>query len=98
MILLRINHGGFYRIHRDVGEFVKEGEKIASVFDQYGDVLEEVKMPADGWLGSWLPGYITQTWAVSEGDDIAYIIKPLAPGETPPGESPGDHPGSDRAS
>jgi predicted deacylase len=98
LILLRINAGGFYRIHHDVGAFLREGEKVATVFDHYGDVREEVKMPADGYLGSWLPGYITQTWAVTEGDDIAYIIKPLAPGEEPPGEAPGDHPGSDRAS
>ncbi|HZQ63894.1 MAG TPA: succinylglutamate desuccinylase/aspartoacylase family protein [Gaiellaceae bacterium] len=97
LILLRINEGGFYKIHHDVGEFLREGERVATVFDHYGDVREEVKMPADGYLGSWLPGYLTQTWAVSEGDDIAYIIKPLAPGETPPGEAPGDHPGSDRA-
>jgi predicted deacylase len=98
LILLRINAGGFYRIHHAVGAFLREGEKVATVFDHYGDVREEVTMPADGYLGSWLPGYATQTWAVSEGDDIAYIIKPLAPGETPPGEAPGDHPGSDRAS
>jgi predicted deacylase len=97
LILLRINAGGFYRNHHDVGAFLSEGEKIATVFNHYGDVLEEVRMPADGYIGSWLPGYVTQTWAVSEGDDIAYIIKPLAPDETPPGERPGDHPGSDRA-
>jgi predicted deacylase len=94
LILLRINVGGFYRVHHPVGAFLKEGEKIATVFDHYGDVREEVRMPADGYIGSWLPGYATQTWAVSEGDDIAYIIKPLARGETPPGDAPGDYPGS----
>jgi predicted deacylase len=93
LILLRINAGGFYRAHHEVGAFLREGAHIATVFDHYGDVREEVKMPADGYLASWLPGYLTQTWAVSEGDDIAYIMKPLAPGETPPGEAVGDHPG-----
>jgi predicted deacylase len=72
--LLRVNTGGFLRVHKEPGAFIAAGEHVASVLDCYGDVAEKVMMPVDGYCWAFTCGYVSQTWAVSEGDSIAYIF------------------------
>jgi len=73
--LLRVNVGGFLRLHKGPGEFIRKEEHVASILDCYGDVAETVVMPVDGYCWAFPCGYVSQTWAVTEGDSIAYVFK-----------------------
>ncbi len=73
--MLKSNTGGFLKIYKKPGEPIREGEIVARIFDCYGDTLEEVPMPIDGYCWSFLGGNLPQSWVLTEGDSIAYIFK-----------------------
>lgn len=73
--MLKSNTGGFLKIYKTPGEFIREGEVVARIFDCYGDTLEEVRMPIDGYCWSFLGGHLAQSWVLTEGDSIAYMFK-----------------------
>jgi hypothetical protein len=57
--IVRAGRGGLVRFFKTPGEFIKKGEVFAEIYDLYGDVLEKLKMPVDGY-----------TWAYSCGDSL----------------------------
>lgn len=69
-IELTANRGGIVHPLKDAGEAVKEGEIIAVVRDLWGDVVEDVRTPRDGWMLAW-PLLGNQT--VTTGDILAFI-------------------------
>ena len=73
------NRGGIIYPDKEPGERIKKGEVIARVLNIYGDLVESIKMPVDGYLwsldtsydalGSW-----TGVQAVHAGGAVAYIF------------------------
>jgi len=55
--VLRANRGGVIRFLKTPGDLIKRREVFAEIYELYGDVLEEVKMPVEGYV-----------WAYSCGD------------------------------
>jgi predicted deacylase len=76
--MLRSNTGGFLKVFKKPGEFIRAGERVALIRDCYGETLEEVTMPVDGYCWAFLGGNVTQSWVLTEGDSIAYIFKERA--------------------
>jgi predicted deacylase len=68
--MLRCNRGGLIYFTKTPGEHVKKGEIIARIFNPYGEVLEEIEFPHDGFIRSYT--YLKHQ-AVNGGDTIAYI-------------------------
>jgi len=68
------NHGGILHPEVKAGEKVQKGAIIARIFNLYGEVVEAVKMPVDGYLahfgmvGKWSAG-------VSTGQEITEIFQ-----------------------
>ncbi len=58
------------------GELIRKGEIVAEITDLFGDVLETVSCPADGFLWS-LNGtlYGDRTHAVPEGSDLGFFAE-----------------------
>ena len=60
------------------GEFLKKGERLAEIYDLYGDVLEVVEMPVDGYVWAYPCGSSLGTsgslQAVQSGANIAYAF------------------------
>jgi hypothetical protein len=73
--MLKSNAGGFLKVFKKPGELIRQGEHVATILDCYGDVLEEVRMPIDGYCWAFLGGNLPQSWVLTEGDSIAYIFK-----------------------
>lgn len=53
--------GGFIEYTVKMGDKVKKGEVLAKVRDVFGDVVEEVKMPEDGYMISENSAHVSQT-------------------------------------
>ena len=72
------NRGGLIRFLKTPGDFLKKGEVFAEIYDLYGDVLERVECPMDGYIWSYPCGDILGTsgslQAVQTGADIAYVF------------------------
>jgi len=64
----RTTRGGVMIIDRSPGEFIARGETIATVYDIFGEKLEEVKMPVDGYVWSY------SSALVHEGSVVAYVF------------------------
>jgi len=69
-IELTANRGGLVHTVKDAGEAVTKGEVIAQVRDLWGDVVEEVRAPIDGWILAWP---LLGNQAVATGDILAFI-------------------------
>ncbi len=76
--IIRANRGGLIRLLKTPGEPIKEGETIAEIYDLYGDVIEEVRMPVDGYVWAYPCGQSLGTsgglQAVQTGANIAYAF------------------------
>ncbi|MFJ3621773.1 succinylglutamate desuccinylase/aspartoacylase family protein [Streptomyces iakyrus] len=57
--------GGFFVGHAEPGDTCKEGDKIATITDHYGNVLEEVRAPQDG-IVLW----VRRIRTVRPGDEV----------------------------
>ncbi len=68
--------GGLLRLAIDIGDELKTGQKIADVCDVFGDIVEEIRSPADG-----LARIIWTHKAVNTGDPIVkcWIVEPARP-------------------
>lgn len=66
---LKVNRGGILHFTKDPGEFIKAGETVAKTYNPYGDVVEEIKFPHDGYIRAWAAFH----QAVNTGSSIAYI-------------------------
>ena len=76
--IIRPKRGGLIRLFKKPGEFLEKGEKLAEIYDLYGDILEEVKMPVDGYVWAYPCGSSLGTsgslQAVQSGANIAYAF------------------------
>lgn len=59
--LIRPKRGGLVRLLKKPGELIKKDETFAEVYDLHGDILEEVKMPVDGYVWSYPCGDFDDT-------------------------------------
>ncbi len=76
--VIRANRGGLIRFFKTPGELIKEGEPLAEIYDLYGDVLEEIKMPVKGYTWAYPCGTSLGTsgslQAVQAGANVAYTF------------------------
>jgi predicted deacylase len=76
--IVRANRGGLIRFLKKPGEFMKKDEVFAEIYDLYGDVVERVKMPVDGYTWAYPCGDIlgtnTSLQAVQTGANVAYVL------------------------
>ena len=76
--IIRANRGGLIRLHKMPGELIRKGETIAEIYDLYGDVIEQVKMPVEGYAWAYPCGQSLGTsgglQAVQTGANIAYVF------------------------
>jgi predicted deacylase len=59
--LLRPKKGGLVRMLKKPGEPIKKGETVVEVYNLFGDVIEEVKMPENGYVWSYPCGDFCDT-------------------------------------
>ena len=76
--IIRANRGGLIRLLKTPGEPIKRGEALAEIYDLYGDVIEEVRMPVEGYVWAFPCGQSLNTsgglQAVQTGANIAYAF------------------------
>jgi predicted deacylase len=76
--IIRAKRGGLIRFFKTPGEYIEKDEIFAEVYDLYGDVLEEVKMPINGYVWAYPCGQSLGTsgslQAVQSGANIAYAF------------------------
>jgi predicted deacylase len=67
--------GGIVSSTKRPGDEVHAGELLSLIRNPYGDVVEEIRSPAEGWL----LGYpVLQNQSVFTGDTAVYLAVPLA--------------------
>ena len=67
------NHGGLVHFRKDAGDWLETGEVIAIIRDVYGDIVEEVQAPMQGYIRTILFGPHNE--AVHEGGIIASTLE-----------------------
>ena len=76
--IIRANRGGLIRLHKTPGELIRKGDIIAEIYDLYGDVIEEVRMPVEGYVWAFPCGQSLGTsgglQAVQSGANVAYAF------------------------
>ena len=76
--VIRANRGGLIRLLKKPGEPIKRGEALAEIYDLYGDIIEKVEMPVDGYVWAFPCGQSLGTsgslQAVQTGANIAYAF------------------------
>jgi hypothetical protein len=76
---VRVMHGGLINILKGPGEMICKGELVAKIHDVYGQEVEQVKMPVDGFYTSIIGGWGGRYNAVSTGDTVAIIWEKCPP-------------------
>ncbi len=64
------NRGGLVHPYKYPGDPVTEGETIAVIRNPWGDIVEEIRAPRDGWILAWP---LLGNQAVATGDILAFI-------------------------
>jgi len=76
--IIRANRGGIIKFLKKPGEFIKKGETVSVIYDVYGEMLEEVKMPVDGYIWAYPCGQSLGTsgglQVVQSGANIGYVF------------------------
>jgi len=76
--IVRANRGGLVRLLKQPGQFLRKGEVFAEIYDLFGDTLERVEMPVDGYTWAYPCGDILGTngslQAVQAGANVAYVL------------------------
>lgn len=70
--MIKANRGGILHLEKEPGQFIHKDETIAYVSDAYGNKIEIVRMPFDGYIRAFAFQYHQ---AVVTGDTIAYLTK-----------------------
>lgn len=66
--------GGIVKRLVDVGVRIKKGTPVASILDPYGEPIETIRMPVDGYIWGWnlgAPPFFN--WGAQSGDGVAYV-------------------------
>ena len=70
------NRGGIVNRLVEVAVKLKKGTPIATVLNPYGEIIETVEMPIDGYVWGWNIGSPPNfNWSVQSGDSVAFIYK-----------------------
>ena len=70
------NRGGVVNRLVDVGVKLKKNTPIATVLNPYGEIIETVQMPVDGYVWGWNIGSPPNfNWSVQSGDSVAFIYQ-----------------------
>jgi predicted deacylase len=70
------NRGGIVNRLVDVGVKLKMGTPIATVLNAYGEIVETIVMPVDGYVWGWNIGSPPNfNWSVQSGDSVAFIYE-----------------------
>ena len=70
------NRGGIVNRLVEVAVKLKKGDPIATVLNPYGEILETIKMPIDGYVWGWNIGSPPNfNWSVQTGDSVAFIYQ-----------------------
>jgi predicted deacylase len=70
------NRGGIVNRLVDVGVKLRKGTPIASVLNPYGEIVETIQMPVDGYVWGWNIGSPPNfNWSVQSGDSVAFIYQ-----------------------
>lgn len=68
------NRGGILNRLVDVGVKLTKGTPIATVLNPYGEVVETIEMPVDGYVWGWNVGSPPNfNWSVQSGDSVAFV-------------------------
>jgi len=68
------NRGGIVNRLVDVGVKLKKSTPIATVLNAYGETIETLAMPIDGYLWGWNIGSPPNfNWTVQSGDSVAFV-------------------------
>lgn len=70
--VIRANQSGMIRFYKKPGELIMKDELFAEIYNLYGDVLEQVKMPVDGYV--WATPCTGNVKAVVAGSNIGYAF------------------------
>jgi predicted deacylase len=70
------NRGGIVNRLVDVGVKISKGTPIAKVLNAYGEVIESIDMPIDGYVWGWNIGSPPNfNWTVQSGDSVAFVYE-----------------------
>lgn len=70
------NRGGIVNRLVDVGVKLKKTTAIAIVLNPYGEEIETIQMPVDGYVWGWNIGSPPNfNWSVQSGDSVAFIYE-----------------------
>ena len=76
--IIRASRGGLIRLYKAPGELIRKGDIIAEIYDLYGDTIDEVKMPIEGYVWAFPCGQSLGTsgglQAVQSGANVAYAF------------------------
>lgn len=66
------SRGGIMVTEKEPGEKISEGEVIARIYNPYGDELEAIKMPFEGYIRAYTIG---STQVTNSGNYVAFVTK-----------------------
>ena len=70
------NRGGVVNRLVDVGVKLRKDTQIATVLNPYGEIVETIQMPVDGYVWGWNIGSPPNfNWSVQSGDSVAFIYQ-----------------------
>ena len=70
------NRGGIVNRLVDVGVKLRKGTPIATVLNPYGEIVETIEMPVNGYVWGWNIGSPPNfNWSVQSGDSVAFIYQ-----------------------
>ncbi len=73
--VVRSNRGGLVNRYVEMGVKLQKGTRIAEVISPYGEVVETVRMPVDGYIWAWtIIGPDNPNWCVQSGSPVAYLF------------------------
>jgi predicted deacylase len=72
---IRASRSGLVNRVVETGVRLPKGTKIAEVISPYGEVIESIGMPFDGYIWAWtIIGPDGPNWCVQAGSPIAYLF------------------------
>ena len=70
------NRGGIVNRLVDVGVKLRKGTHIVTVLNPYGEIIETIEMPVDGYVWGWNVGSPPNfNWTVQSGDSVAFLYE-----------------------
>ena len=68
ILLLHANKGGGLRVHHEIGDEVTAGQLIAEIVDVFGDMVERIESPKDGFVLRAM-----KLGSIATGAEVAWI-------------------------